>query len=561
MKNVKICLNMMVGNESHIIERVLNSCYKYIDYWIIQCNGNDNTQDLIEKFFQEKNIPGYCYIVEWQYPGWNSDHLVQKCYQTDHGCDWLFRIDADEELQVDDDFNWKLLEDTTIQSWNVVAVDGASSWFRIRIWNAKLPWRFKHDKRHECIILPGCGPTEEEFERINLDSKFRHFIKSEGNSYVNPTKFVTDALELEEQHVCGGTLKTDPYHFFYIGKSYSDCYGSNVLPLGYEHQKEYARRCIFYFKEYIKNFYDGSINEMIYYSQYLIGNAYSFCGEYETALLEYEKCEAYCPQRNEHLCGLVETYIKVEDYKSAYDVCLRLLEPERVNPFPNLVFLIHNGAYYDTGTYVNSLYDYLKQKIEETSTKSLTIGKINSKPDKRIFVIDNFYSDPYAVREYALQQEFIEDLRYYKGKRTKEKFFIPGIKEAFETIIGQPITVWDEYAMNGIFQTCNAKDPLVYHTDMQQWAGMIYLTPNAPFECGTSFYAHKETKARHVSDHGIDSAFDGGFYDSTKFELVDTVGNVFNRLVIFNGKCIHSASRYFGQTLEDSRLFHMFFFD
>jgi hypothetical protein len=51
-----------------------------------------------------------------------------------------------------------------------------------------------------------------------------------------------------------------------------------------------------------------------------------------------------------------------------------------------------------------------------------------SEYDKRIFVVDNFYTNPYSVREYALQQEFIEDLRYYKGKRTKEKFFVPGTK-------------------------------------------------------------------------------------------------------------------------------------
>ena len=180
--------------------------------------------------------------------------------------------------------------------------------------------------------------------------------------------------------------------------------------------------------------------------------------------------------------------------------------------------------------------------------------------NKRIFVVDDFYSDPYSVREHALQQEFVEDLRYYKGKRTLERFFVPGTKRVFETIIGQPITVWDEYGMNGVFQTCNPEDPLVYHTDHQQWAGMVYLTPNAPFECGTSMYAHKETKKRHQSE-GIDDCFDGGFYDGTKFELVDSIGNVFNRLVIFNGKCIHAASKYFGQTLEDSRLFHMFFFD
>jgi hypothetical protein len=190
----------------------------------------------------------------------------------------------------------------------------------------------------------------------------------------------------------------------------------------------------------------------------------------------------------------------------------------------------------------------------------LTNSTINQY-NKRIFVVDNFYSDPYAVREFALRQEFIADLRYYKGKRTHEKFFVPGTKKVFESIIGQSITIWDDYGMNGVFQTCNAEDPLVYHTDLQQWAGMVYLTPDAPFQCGTSMYAHKETKARHVSDPGIESAFDGGFYDGTKFELVDTIGNVFNRLVIFNGKCIHAASQYFGKELEDSRLFHMFFFD
>lgn len=191
----------------------------------------------------------------------------------------------------------------------------------------------------------------------------------------------------------------------------------------------------------------------------------------------------------------------------------------------------------------------------------LTTSAINQNFDKRIFVVDNFYSDPFAVREHALKQEFIADLRYYKGKRTEEQFFVPGTKKVFESIIGSSISIWEDYGMNGVFQTCNAEDPLVYHTDLQQWAGMVYLTPGAPFQAGTSMYAHKETKARHVSDPGIDIAFDGGFYDSTKFELVDTVGNVFNRLVIFNGKCIHAASQYFGKDVEDARLFHMFFFD
>lgn len=49
--------------------------------------------------------------------------------------------------------------------------------------------------------------------------------------------------------------------------------------------------------------------------------------------------------------------------------------------------------------------------------------------------------------------------------------------------------------------------------------------------------------------------------DGTSFEPVDVVGNVYNRLVIFDASCIHSASQYFGTVKENARLWQMFFFD
>ena len=60
-KECKICLNAMVGNEERVILRMLESSYKYIDYWVIQCNGSDKTQSIIEKFYKKKNIPGFTY--------------------------------------------------------------------------------------------------------------------------------------------------------------------------------------------------------------------------------------------------------------------------------------------------------------------------------------------------------------------------------------------------------------------------------------------------------------------------------------------------------------------
>ena len=74
-KQTKICLHSMVGNEEKVILRMLESCYNYIDYYVIQCNGSDNTKDIINQFFKEKNIPGFTYDIEWNFPGWNRDLL------------------------------------------------------------------------------------------------------------------------------------------------------------------------------------------------------------------------------------------------------------------------------------------------------------------------------------------------------------------------------------------------------------------------------------------------------------------------------------------------------
>jgi len=199
--------------------------------------------------------------------------------------------------------------------------------------------------------------------------------------------------------------------------------------------------------------------------------------------------------------------------------------------------------------------------IIETDEIKLSNGK-----DKRLFVVDNFYEDPLAVRNLALNQYYFDD-EGYLGMRTRKQFFFDGVKERIEEIIGEKITDWDNQPMNGRFQTCKAGTPLVYHCDDQRWAAMVYLTPNAPIECGTSFFRHKETKIHHSSqinwDQGECSKVfnQQTFVDKTPYEMVDTVGNIFNRLVIFDGALIHAASEYFGWDIPSSRLFHMFFFN
>jgi tetratricopeptide (TPR) repeat protein len=192
--------------------------------------------------------------------------------------------------------------------------------------------------------------------------------------------------------------------------------------------------------------------------------------------------------------------------------------------------------------------------------------KFNAKQRKGFWVVDNFYADPDAIREFALAQDYHQGGfgRGYIGRRTFQQFLFPGLKEEFERIMGEKITSWESQDMNGKFQYNTEGEPLVYHCDAQKWAAMIYLTPNAPFETGTGSFALKGTKVFHNSQEGIMAAFRGDGaqnLDKTLFEPVDSIGNVYNRLVIFNGGFLHAALGYFGYKPENARLWQMFFFD
>lgn len=199
-------------------------------------------------------------------------------------------------------------------------------------------------------------------------------------------------------------------------------------------------------------------------------------------------------------------------------------------------------------------------------------GFSNQSEDKGLISVDNFYDDPDLIRDFALNNIYYSPSDYHKGERASARFILNGTKEKLERIIGKEIYNWhhEGYA-NGIFQFCTADQPIVYHVDTQTYAGIVYLTPDAPPQSGTSFYKSKINGRRsfpqddRASQEYLDT-FKGisdqlNFYDGTQLELVDTVGNVYNRLVLFDASQIHAAAEYFGDDITNSRLFHMFFFD
>ena len=206
----------------------------------------------------------------------------------------------------------------------------------------------------------------------------------------------------------------------------------------------------------------------------------------------------------------------------------------------------------------------LEMNIDTIWTPIFKFNKIEYSDYKvpTFVVVDNFYKNPDKIREFALKQDFQENPQYHKGKRCiNPEFRFPGLKEQFEKILNCNIADWHKYPVNACFQYCIAGEAPVYHHDLQQYAGVLFLTPDAPPDTGTRFYRSKNTKRMEFRGEDYEATYKTGHYDSTQFDQVDVVGNVYNRLVLFNAHLIHAAPLYFGNDINNGRLFQLFFFD
>jgi|TARA_R110000744_G_scaffold75965_2_gene150776 hypothetical protein len=218
--------------------------------------------------------------------------------------------------------------------------------------------------------------------------------------------------------------------------------------------------------------------------------------------------------------------------------------------------------------------EYFKQKenkvtdknVESILLESVEHVTVNETSLPTLIVIDNFFNDPDSVRDFAMTRDYVPRGEHGAvGNRTLIHHHFKGVRTHFEKLLGSNIVDgteiggWD-YQPNGAFQHCMAEDPFVIHADSQQWAAMVYLTPDAPLKSGTSMYVHKETGIDAIRNQEW-NIFKGNFYDDTPFEVVDKIGNKYNRCVLMDARLIHAASRYFGDAITNDRLFQIYFFN
>lgn len=226
-------------------------------------------------------------------------------------------------------------------------------------------------------------------------------------------------------------------------------------------------------------------------------------------------------------------------------------------------------------------------------------------------IIDNWYNNPDQVREFALDKfsdfsssgkEKLQENGYsvYPGYRTKSsiKNLVENRKkiEEYSGLKVDPkkwvfaassdyqennhLLVFDFQEMsmkirdtdlslnmegtlsNGCFQYCDENSDMWIHADIRnQYAAVVYLTPDPEEGSGTGFFKYKENNIDRAT---IDGSFVFPKSEAENFdnwELVEYAENVYNRCIIFDAKKFHSATKYFGTEPKNSRLIQVFFFD
>ena len=270
-----------------------------------------------------------------------------------------------------------------------------------------------------------------------------------------------------------------------------------------------------------------------------------------------------------HLGKLKESYAIIIQY---------FTDSILIDKFPEYIkteWLINKSEIPVKNVQSNQIKDSSKAPYIQTNQIRDSNKYIKNKSIPGVIIVDDFYTNPDEIRNYALSINYSEPENHgavgYRCENGKKIF--DGTKDYFEKILNTRIQShssvggWD-YGTNGCFQWCPLGTPLVYHADSQEYAGIIYLTPDAPPECGTSFLRHNKYKITNGNEifkkHDWDNSdvkYKDPFINKLNWELVDKIGNVYNRLVIFKSHSVHAVSEYFGEDIHNSRLFQLFFFD
>ncbi len=338
-KNTKICINMIVKNESKIIERCLKTVKNITDYIVITDTGSsDNTVELINNFIKENNLKGKVFQHEWKNFGYNRTNSIQnakeylKEIEEDLSTVYLFFIDADMKIVIKPEFEKNSL--SKFQYHQLIQKNSTIEYYNTRLCRADVDIKCV-GVTHEYYDVPS-GTTSDKLKTLYIDDIGDGGSKAD--KYERDINLLLKGLEDEPNNA---------RYYFYLGQSYN-CINN------WEKSIEY----------YKKRIDAGGWREEIFYSHLQIGSMYKDkLNNWELALYHYiQAFQRSDGKRAESLLKIVEYYKDKREYHSA----IMFLEKVFKIPYPkdDLLFIDYHAHTYKAYFEYSIIAYYLGLKKE-----------------------------------------------------------------------------------------------------------------------------------------------------------------------------------------------------
>jgi len=324
----KISLSIIVKNEARVIERMLNTVWPILDYYVVVDTGStDGTQDIVRKFFEEKGIPGE--VIDHKWVSF-EDARNRALNAVKDKADFGFWIDADETLEISPDTNVQLMKRRMggFDGANVKVHYGGQNYFRMQFFSTKKAWRW-YGPIHEVLV------SDEPVNVAVVDGLIVR-VNPDGNSWTSQTsqqKYEDHAKVLEEY--VKNDPKRDPRWLFYLAQSYRDA-GT----------PENAEKALHWYRERVK--VNTGFWEEVYYSQLMVASCRARLGHPTLEVLEeYLKCTKFNRLRIEHLMPLIQHYHDAGEFDISYIYSSQAMKVagNGQTPFPQVSLFVDAASY------------------------------------------------------------------------------------------------------------------------------------------------------------------------------------------------------------------------
>lgn len=369
--SVKLALNFICKDESHVIERMLNSSNGILDLILaVDTGSTDNTIELIKKYGTDNNIPTFVFERPFDSFDKSRNHGFEKLREVIKELSWkpeeVFSMwyDCDEQLVIDPKFNKnQFVKDFYMMNTSI----GAMQYTRNTFCRMSKAFRW-YGPVHEFIVCDDKDITSGLAENIAVS------VSMDGASWQADVsqKYLSHSHKLEAYIA---ENREDPRWIFYTAQSYHD---SSSMKDNSDENKERLRRSIRYYKERTER-NDGYAEE-IYYSHYRIGSIMKTLEEpWKDTMQQCLKAYACDPARGESIKIIIDHYLQMGEWSLAYLYSKFAIETfHGKSPYPSRLLFVDNILYkwkfLETHA-ASSFYMNKKDEAKETYDKLLDIVK------------------------------------------------------------------------------------------------------------------------------------------------------------------------------------------